>query len=163
MRTREAARARRSFYFLPGASHSASEVIATYALRTKDELERTLPLDFDEELFVGFRAVTQYTGSAIFAKTRKGYLRLSSKRLCVLRHYGLIRDRIIVIPPTAITGVEGQWPQSDVRISFRAERGDAVITLRTGARPERNDSALNSGAVAMPFRQIIEAIGPDTG
>jgi len=145
------------------SNHSASEVIATYALRTKDELEGTLPLERDEEPVVAFYAVTKYTGSSILARTRKGYLRLSTKRLCVLRHYGFIRDRIIVIPPGAITSVEGQWPHSDVRISFRSERGDGVITLRTGRRPERNDSVLSSDGVVTPFRQIVEAIGPDSG
>jgi hypothetical protein len=143
-------------------SHSASEVIATYALRTKDELERTLPLDRDDELLAAFSVVTQYTGSSILAKTRRGYLRLSTKRLCVLRHYGFLRDRIIVIPPGAITSIEGQWPHSDVRISFCGERGGAVVTLRTGVRRERNDTALNSDDVPMPFRHIIDAIGLET-
>ena len=137
--------------------------MAAYALSTKDELERTLPLERDEELVIAFRAVTQFTGSSMFAKTRRGYLRMSTKRLCVLRHYGFIRDRIIVIPPGAITSVEGQWPHSNVRIAFRSQRGDSVITLRTGVRPERNDSVLNSDGVATPFRQIVSAIGSDTG
>jgi hypothetical protein len=145
------------------SSHSASEVTATYALRTRDELERTLPLERNEALLVAFSAVTKYTGSSILAKTRRGYLRLSTQRLCILRHYGFIRDRIIVIPPGAITSVQGQWPHSDVRISFRSERGDAVITLRTGSHLERDYSVLSSDRIATPFRQIIEAIGPDSG
>lgn len=145
------------------SSHSASEVTATHARTTKSELERTLPLEGDETLLVGFYAVTQYSGSSILAKTRKGYLRLSTERLCVVRHYFFIPDRIIVIPHGAITDVEGQWPRSFVRIAFRSDRGDELITLRTGFRPERNESALNSNGFATPFRQIVQAIGADTG
>jgi hypothetical protein len=145
------------------SSHLASETIATYALRTKDELERTLPLEPDEQLLVAFYAITSYSRSSILAKSRKGYLRLSTKRLCVLRHYGFIRDRVIVIPAGAITSVEPQWPHGPIRISFLSERGDAVIVLRPGLRPERNDGVLNpdSVAIAVQFRQIIDAIRPD--
>lgn len=89
-------------YFGGVLSHSAAEVIANYAWRTKDELARTLPLERGEELVVAFEAVTRYTGSSVFVKGRRGYLRLSTERLCVLRHDGFIRDRIIVIPPGAI-------------------------------------------------------------
>jgi hypothetical protein len=69
---------------------AAREVIAKYAFMGPGvELERTLPL-----------------GHGLIAK-RRGFLRLSSERLCIVRQYGFRRDRIVEIPRGAITRLEG--------------------------------------------------------
>lgn len=109
----------------------ASEVIAKYAVMgPRVELERTLPLEPGEMLIVGVIAYTRY-GDGPFHRGRRGFVRVSTQRLCIVRHYGFIRDRIIVIPPRAITEVEGQGPAQSVRISFRVKGGDRVITIVT--------------------------------
>jgi hypothetical protein len=113
----------------------ASEVIAKYAVMgPRVELERTLPLEPGEILIVGVIAHTTY-GDSPFDRGRRGFLRLSTHRLCIVRHYGFIRDRIIVIPPRSISGVEGQGPGESVHITFRVEGGDRVITIVTWREP----------------------------
>jgi hypothetical protein len=113
----------------------ASEAIAKYAVAgPRVELERTLPLEPGEILIVGVTAHTTY-GDSPFSRGRPGFLRLSTQRLCIVRHYGFIRDRIIVIPPKAITGVEGQGPRESLHITFRVESGDRVITIVTWREP----------------------------
>jgi hypothetical protein len=100
------------------------------------ELERTLPLEPSEILIVGVIAHTTYGDWPFpFARRRRGFLWLSTQRLCIVRHYGIIRDRIIVIPPRAITDVEGQGPGESVHITFRVEGGDRVITIVTCREP----------------------------
>jgi hypothetical protein len=143
------------------SSHLASEVIATYALRTKDELERTLPLEGAEQLLVAFYAITEYSRSSIIRRSRTGYLRLSTTRLCVLRRYGFIRDRIIVIPPGAITNVEPEWPHGPARVSFSSEKGDAYIVIRPSGIPRREDGVVNADSLPLPFKQIIAAMRAD--
>jgi hypothetical protein len=115
----------------------ASEVIAKYAVMgPRVELERTLPLEPCEILIVGVIAHTTYGDSPFpFDRGRRGFLRLSTQRLCIVRHYGFIRDRIIVIPPRAISGIEGQGPGESVQITFRVEGGDRVITIVTWREP----------------------------
>lgn len=113
----------------------ASEVVAKYAVMgPRVELERTLPLEPGEILIVGVISHTTY-GDGPSDGGRRGFLRLSTQRLCIVRHYGLIRDRIVVIPPKAITGVEGQGPGESVDITFRVAGGDRVITIVTWREP----------------------------
>ncbi|MGH2855595.1 MAG: hypothetical protein ACRDLF_15550, partial [Solirubrobacteraceae bacterium] len=111
----------------------ASEVIAKYAVvGPRVELGRTLPLEPSERLIVGVIAHTMYGDWPFpFGRHRRGFLRLSTRRLCIVRHFGLIRDRIIVIPPRAITGVEGHGPRESLHITFRGRGGERVITIVT--------------------------------
>ena len=141
----------------------ASEVIAKYAVvGPRVELERTLPLEPSELLILGVIAHTTYGQRPFpFGRHRRGFLRLSTQRLCIVRHYGFIRDRIIVIPPRAITGVEGQGPGESVRITFRPEDGDQVITIVTWREPvPRDHHVLNSGDLDEQLRRVALALDP---
>jgi hypothetical protein len=115
----------------------ASEVIAKYAVvGPRVELERTSPVEPSELLIVGVIAHTTCGDSPFpFGRHRRGFLRLSTQRLCIVRHYGFIRDRIIVIPPRAITGVERPGPRESVHITVRVEGGERVITIVTWREP----------------------------
>jgi hypothetical protein len=147
----------------------ASEVIAKYAfMGPRVELERTLPLEPGEILIVGMIARTRY-GDRPFGGGRRGFLRLSTRRLCIVRHYGFIRDRIIVIPPRAIAGVAGGGPGAaggepteSVRITFNGTRGQQVITIVTWRRPPvpTNRTVLGANDLAEPFRMVALALDP---
>ncbi len=143
---------------------TASEVIAKYAVvGPRVELERTLPLEPSETLIVGVIAQTRLGDSSFpFDRGRRGFLRLSTQRLCIVRHYGFLRDRIIVIPPRAITGVEGQGPGESVRITFRVEGGERVITIVTWREPTSriDHNALDSRELDEKLRQVALALDP---
>jgi hypothetical protein len=139
----------------------ASEVVAQYAVMGPGvELERTLPLELGEILIVSVIAHTTY-GDNRFDRGRRGFLRLSTQRLCIVRHFGFTRDRIIVIPPRAITGVEGQGPRESVHIAFRAEGGDRVINIVNWREPtvplDRN--VLDSRDLDEKLRHVALALG----
>jgi hypothetical protein len=139
----------------------ASEVVAKYAVMgPRVELERTLPLEPGETPIVGVIAHTTYRDSR-FDRHRRGFLRLTTQRLCIVRHYGFIRDRIIVLPPRAITGVERQGPVESVHIRFRLEGGDRVIIIVTWREPtvpiDRN--VLESHDLDEKLRHVAAALG----
>jgi hypothetical protein len=139
----------------------ASEVIAKYAvIGPRVELERTLPLAPGEILIAGVISHTAY-GDRPFGRVRRGFLRLSTQRLCIVRHYGFIRDRIIVIPPKAITGVAGQGPGESLQITLRVEGGDRVITIVTWREPAvpEDRNVLDSRDVDEKLRRVALALG----
>jgi hypothetical protein len=142
----------------------ASEVIAKYAVvGPRVELERTLPLEPSELLIVGVIAHTTY-GDRPFplGRHRRGFLRLSTQRLCIVRHYGFIRDRIIVIPPRAITGVERQGPLEAVHITFRMEGGERVISIVTWREPAvpLDHGVLDASDLNEMLRRVALALDP---
>jgi hypothetical protein len=120
-----------------------------------------LPFEPNEIVSLGVIAHTAY-GDNLLDRGRRGFLRLSTHRLCIVRHYGFIRDGIIVIPPTAITGVEGQGPGESVHITFRIEGGDRVITVMTWRQPlvpiEHN--VLDSADLHEKLRHVALALDP---
>ncbi len=138
----------------------ASQVIAKYALTPAAELERTLPLAPDEELVIGVPGTTHYS-AARFA-TRRSFVRVSSKRLCIVRRHGFIRDRIIVIPPGAITKVHDRGPTEPIHIAFRAEGGDRAITVVSWLSPNgpTTVTARDSSDLARPLKQVASALHP---
>jgi hypothetical protein len=142
----------------------ASEVSAKYAVMgPRVELERTLPLEPSEILIVGMIAHTTFGDSSFPSdRGRRGFLRLSTHRLCIVRHYGFFRDRIIVIPPRAITGVGGQGPGESVHITFRVEGGDRVITIVTWRQPTVpiDDNVLDSRDLDENLRHVALALDP---
>jgi hypothetical protein len=142
----------------------ASEVIAKYAIvGPRVELERTLPLKPSELLIVGVIAHTTYGDSPFpFRRHRRGFLRLSTQRLCIVRHYGVIRDRIIVIPPRAITGVERQGPRESVHITVRVEGGERVITIVTWREPTvpLDHDVLDASDLDEKLRHVALALDP---
>jgi hypothetical protein len=114
----------------------AREVIAKYAFMGPGvELERTLPLDDDERRIIEGRVVTRYPRHGLIAK-RRGFLRLSSERLCIVRQYGFRRDRIVEIPRGAITRLEAD--ERPLRIHFRGEK-EETIDLLVAAQVARVD------------------------
>lgn len=76
--------------------------------------------------------------------------------------YGFIRDRIIVIRPQAITGVEGRGPGESVHITFGVEGRDRVITIVTWRAPTlpiaRN--LLDSRDLDEKLRHVALALDP---
>jgi hypothetical protein len=142
----------------------ASEVIAKYAVvGPRVELERTLPLEPSEILIVGVIAHTTFGDWPFpFDRHRRGFLRLSTQRLCIVRHYGFIRDRIVVIPPRAITGVKARGPGESVHITFRMEHGDRVITIATWREPTVpiDHNVLDSRDLDEQLRHVARALDP---
>jgi hypothetical protein len=142
---------------------TAAEGIAKYAARPAAELERTLPLEPSELLLVGVIAHTTY-GNRPFSldRHRRGFVRVSTQRLCIVRHFGFVRDRIIVIPPGAITGVEGQGPRESVHITFRAHDAERVITLVTWREPTVpiDDNVLDARGLDENLKRVALALNP---
>ena len=142
----------------------ASEVNAKYAVMgPRVELERTLPLEPTEILVVGVIAHTTLgDSSSPLNRGRRGFLRLSTHRLCIVRHYGFVRDRIIVIPPRAITAVEGQGPGESVHITFRVDGGDRMITIVTWRQPTASidHNVLDSADLDEKLRHVALALDP---
>jgi hypothetical protein len=146
---------------------SASVVIARYAATPKVELEQTLPLGSEEALIVAVRGATKYSGDSFLGRLntstggRRSFIRLSTTRLCVVRRYGFIRDRIIVIPPSAITGLKEQGPRESVMINFREGLSDRVLTIVTWtqSRTPVDENAARSIDVADSFRHLARVLG----
>jgi hypothetical protein len=138
----------------------ASEMIAKYAVMgPRVELERTLPVKAGENVIAGVIAHTRY-GDSPLGGGRRGFLRLSTRRLCIVRHYGFIRDRILVIPPKAIADVEGEGPAKSIRITFRTEDGDRTLTIVTWRQPAAADGdVLDSRNLDEQFRRLARALG----
>lgn len=125
----------------------AREVIAKYAFMGPGvELERTLPLADDEQRIIEGRVVTRYARHGLIAK-RRGFLRLSSERLCIVRQYGFRRDRIVEIPRGAITRLEDD--ERPLRIHFRGEKQEEEIDLLVAAQLARVDSPSPVGKAGM--------------
>jgi len=145
----------------------ASEVIAKYAATPKAELERTVPLDSDEVVIVAVRAATRYSGDSLLGRLntstggRRSFIRLTTRRLCIIRRYGFIRDRILVIPPAAITELKEQGPTEAVRISFRAGLSGQTLTIATWSqsRVPVDAQALQSDDLNTSFRKLALALG----
>jgi hypothetical protein len=136
---------------------SGHEVIARYAFRGPGiELERTLPLEVGEQAIIVGRSVTKYRGHGLI-RTRRGFFRLSIKRLCIVRQYGFRRDRIIVIPPAAIRDVHG--PRQSLSIGFESQRGhEEIVIIMLQATAPTNPTALESNNLAEPLRRIATAM-----
>ena len=97
---------------------AARTVIAQYAFKGLHlEMERTLPLRPGEDVIfagLGRRYIT-----ALWQPLT--YIRLSSDRLCILEHFKFRQDRIIEIPPRAVTDVAAE--RLAVAVSVRMEDG----------------------------------------
>lgn len=148
-------------------SDDASEVIAKYAAAPRAELDRTLPLVGGEELVVAVRAATRYSGDTLLGRLntarggRRSFVRLSTTRLCVLRRYSFIRDRILVIPPNAITELDERGPTESVRIHFRYGFSERVLTIATWTQSKTpiDRRALQSAEFAETFRELALVLG----
>lgn len=79
-----------------------------------------------------------------------------------LRDYAFIRDRIIVIPPGAITAVEGEGPAESVQITFRVDGGERVITIVNWREPRAPIDAnlLESPRLDEMLREVVIALAP---
>ena len=81
----------------------AREFRAVYAFRgLGEELSRTLPLGADERVIVEGTLLRYY--SYLFQKV--SYVRLTSDRFILLRHYAWRHDTVIEVPPRAIRKVD---------------------------------------------------------
>jgi hypothetical protein len=101
------------------------------------ELERTLPLGKDERPIIEGRVQSRYAGHGLIAN-RRGFLRLSDERLCIVRQYEFRRDRVVEIPRGAVTRLEVDEPP--LRIHFRGPRGEEEIDLLMAAEVGSGDS-----------------------
>jgi hypothetical protein len=140
----------------------ASVVIAKYALTPAAELDRTLPLEPGDELLVGVAASTHYSGAQL--GVRRSFVRVSTGLVCIVRRYGFIRDRILVIPPGAILGVEAGHHEPP-RINFQVAGGNQTITVLRWAAPKApvDPSLRDSSAVAEALKEIALALYPSDG
>ena len=85
----------------------AREFRAVYAFRgLGEELSRTLPLGADERVIVEGTLLRYY--SYLFQKV--SYVRLTSDRFILLRHYAWRHDTVIEVPPRAIRKATAQAP-----------------------------------------------------
>jgi len=100
----------------------ARDLRAVYAFRgLPEELSRTLPLDADERVIIE-GTLLRYNS---YLSQRISYVRLTSNRFLLLRHYAWRPDTVTEVPPRAIRRVdragarlEMTWTDHDDRISM---------------------------------------------
>lgn len=119
--------------------NQAREVIAKYAFMGPGvELERTLPLRKGEQPVIAGRVITKFSGHDGLIGRRPGFLRLSTDRLCIVRHCGFRRDRIVEIPCAAVIDLSVEKPP--LRVGFRGARHEEEIEIVLAGEVGRGDS-----------------------
>jgi hypothetical protein len=115
----------------------ARVVVARYAFKGPGvEMEQTLPLRPGEEPILAGRITSRYEGHSL--GYRRGFLRLSTDRLCILQVFAFRKDRIIEVPREAVLDVAAEKPP--LRIRFRGSEAEEELRLGTAARLGRTDA-----------------------
>jgi len=134
----------------------ARDLRAVYAFRgPPEELNRTLPLDVGECVIL--EGTLLVYSSPLFQ--RVSYVRLTSDRFALLRHYGWRPDTVTEVPPRALRKVdrvgarlEMTWTGHDGRIS--------LVCLTPWAMPNAWPSAFaNLDQLTSDLRAWLSSVG----
>jgi hypothetical protein len=134
----------------------ARDLRAVYAFRgLPEELNRTLPLDADERVIIE-GTLLRYNS---YLSQRISYVRLTTNRFLLLRHYAWRPDTVTEVPPRAIRKVdraaaklEMTWTDHDGRIS--------MISLTPWAMPNAWPPAFtNLDQLTSDLRAWLSSVG----
>jgi hypothetical protein len=122
------------------------------------EIDKTLPLKEGEEVLIKGRAMESY-GAGL---RRLVAVRLTTRRLAVLRHHALKSDRVVEIPAGALLTVDSV--DDRIALKYRGSDGEPtplVLGGSTGPRTRILDPLFrNPENVISTFRQWLEANPP---